>query len=186
MQYYKSPSTSSQSSDSYWSKYVLYVDPRQYDRVLQRRIQRDRMLMRKGRPKGTYLTVAVHDEPAKAKESLETTPTYTKPPVHTGHFQQFQLGMGYGSPMHATYPEKHYYTANDANFADIATLISATLDPSYSAETSVVSGCTAYTGTTEASPSIARCDPKFYMSFGMDHMYGDYGYITKRDLGVPY
>ncbi|EKX73188.1 hypothetical protein BEWA_052430 [Theileria equi strain WA] len=41
------------------SNVVIYVDPRQYDRICRRRIERDRFFHRRGRQKPTYIPIAV-------------------------------------------------------------------------------------------------------------------------------
>ncbi|XP_955416.1 uncharacterized protein TA17930 [Theileria annulata] len=42
-------------------KLVLYVNPRQYDRIIKRRLERDRLMDRRGKPKNTYVPIAIRE-----------------------------------------------------------------------------------------------------------------------------
>lgn len=140
---------------------VIYVHPRQYERMCKRRAQRDRQLMRRGKSRMNYVPLAVREEYPRRKRSRFDfeVPNLLFPPIGIpmqGYYPYPRSHYAYTSDY--SYPSSKLACTTDASvasFSDVATLITGPSERG-SYPGSVISASTAHSRGSELSPSKER------------------------------
>ncbi|CDR96325.1 hypothetical protein, conserved [Babesia bigemina] len=148
------------SSDPY-NNHVIYVNPRQYKRICIRREQRDKMLLKRGRPRPSYLPVATRPESNSSKRKRDGSESPHKIPPNVDPFSQaayFYPPTRYAKSRESDRVSSKIRRFNDRNaaeFSNVAALIAGNgYNSNYTG--SVIPGTAPHSHGSEYSPHKER------------------------------